>query len=303
MPASVTEQPTQLHSFNAGSAITNLCLHPTTPSILLVATAQSPLGVYDISSTPSSPAISLKVEEPKGLWSIAWSADGTKVAAIGRSGKCYVFDPRQSPEPTISKSLSSIQPLRPARIQWVDDKLFLTGTDRSRNRIYTLLSSTDLSATFVQNVDTNLSPLVSVVDQERKIIYVSGRGDMSVRQVELGGVTGFQETIHSLPHPLASSSVAIAHPAVLEVMQAEVVRVLLPVIDKDGDTLLPLGIKVPRRQLIDYHEDLFPEITGSSKSSSTCETAIVLKTSPGTDSCRVVQRWRCETAALHIGPI
>lgn len=265
MPGSPSEQPTQLHTFSVGSAITSLSLHPTTPSVLLVASVQTPLAIYDLSTTSSSPSITLKVEELKGIWSCAWSPDGMKVTAIGRSGKCYVFDPRQSTEPSISKSLSSIQPLRPARIQWVDDKLFLTATDRSRNRLYTLLNSTDLSATFVQNVDTNLSPLVSVVDQERKIIYVSGRGDMTVRQVELGGVTGFQETVHALPHPLASTSIAVAHPTVLEVMQAEVGRLLLLVVDKDGDTILPLGIKVPRRQLIDYHDDLYPDITGTSE--------------------------------------
>jgi hypothetical protein len=51
-------------------------------------------------------------------------------------------------------------------------------------------------------------------------------------------------------------------------MQAEIERVLVPVVDKDGDAILPLAIKVPRRQLIDYHEDLYPDIVGSSKCSS-----------------------------------
>ena len=41
---------------------------------------------------------------------------------------------------------------------------------------------------------------------------------------------------------------------------------LVLVVDKDGDAILPLGIKVPRRQLIDYHEDLYPEIAGTSES-------------------------------------
>ena len=265
LPSTEADQPSVLHTFSAGSAITNVSLHPTTPSILLVSTTQSPLAIYDLSSSPSEASINLKVEEPKGLWSCGWSPDGKRVAAIGRSGKCYVFDPRQSTEPTITKPLSSIQPLRPARVVWVGDQLFVTGTDRSRNRIYTLLQSSDLSPVFIQNVDTNLSPLITTVDQERKIIYISGRGDMSIRQVELGGVTGFQETVHSLPFPLASTSLASVHPTKLDVMSAEIGRLLVMVVDKDGDAILPLGVKVPRRQLIDYHEDLYPEITGTSE--------------------------------------
>jgi len=86
---------------------------------------------------------------------------------------------------------------------------------------------------------------------------------MSLRQVELTGPQGYQETTHSLPSPLASASLALAHPSVLPVMTAQIATVMVPQVDKDGDALLPLGIRVPRRQLIDYHEDLYPEIVGT----------------------------------------
>jgi hypothetical protein len=254
-------------TISVGSSITNTCLHSATPSLLLVSGVQAPLAIYDLSTSSASPTITLELDEPKGLWTIGWSHDGSKVAAVGRSGKGYVFDPRNSTSPSVSKTLS-IQPLKPVRLVWVEDKIFLTGWDRSRNRLYSLLSSTDLSSIFSQNIDTNLSPLTTVVDHERSIIYLAGRGDMSIRQVELGGVTGFQETVHSLPYPLSSTSLAAAHPTHLDVMQAEIGRILVPVVDKDGDTILPLGIKVPRRQLIDFHEDLYPDITGTSTSQS-----------------------------------
>jgi hypothetical protein len=176
---------------SVGSPITTVCLHPSTPSLVLVAATQTPLSICDISSDSTSPAFTLEVEEPKGLWTAGWSNDGTRVAAVGRSGKGYIFDPRQSTKPVITKALP-IQPLKPVRLVWVDDKVFLTGWDRSRNRLYTLLNPSDLSTVFTQNLDTNLSPLLPIVDEERKIVYLSGRGDMKLRQVELGGVTGFQ---------------------------------------------------------------------------------------------------------------
>jgi hypothetical protein len=55
------------------------------------------------------------------------------------------------------------------------------------------------------------------------------------------------------------------------VMEAQIATLLLPTTDKDGDTLLPLGIKVPRRQLIDYHADLFPDVAGSVPEQSASE--------------------------------
>jgi len=209
----------------------------------------------------------LEVEEPKGMWTAGWSNAGTSIAAVGRSGKGYVFDPRKSTTPTVTKALP-IQPLKPVRLVWIDDKIFLTGWDQSRNRLYALINPSDLSTVFTQNLDTNLSPLLPIIDEERKIVYVAGRRDMNIRQVELGGVTGFQETVHPLPYALASTGLAAVHPTHLDVMQAEVGRVLIPVVDKDGDAILPLGIRVPRRQLIDYHEDLYPDIMGSSEYST-----------------------------------
>lgn len=88
---------------------------------------------------------------------------------------------------------------------------------------------------------------------------------MTLRQIELSGPMGYQETLHSLPFPLASASLAIADPTTLPVMQAQIATLLLPVVDKDGDAIVPFGIKVPRRQLIDYHDDLYPEVMGTGR--------------------------------------
>ena len=197
------------------------------------------------------------------MWSVAWSADGKLVAGVGKSGSGSVWDPRAGKHVVMSKSLS-LQPLKPARIAFVGDDIFLTSFSKTRNREYSLLSpKSSLSSTFTQSVDTNTSPLVFDVDQERRIVYTAGRGDMTLRQVELSGATGFQETLHPLPHALASASIALAHPATLEVMAAQIGTVLLPVVDKDGDTIMPFGVRVPRRQLIDFHEDLYPLVSST----------------------------------------
>jgi hypothetical protein len=264
MPSMAGEDVKEERSISVGSPITTVCLHPTTPHLVLVAATQTPLSVYNLASesTGSSSAYALEVEEPKGMWTAGWSNAGTSVAAVGRSGKGYVFDPRKSTKPSITKALP-IQPLKPVRLVWVDDKIFITGWDQFRNRLYALINPSDLSTVFTQNLDTNLSPLLPIVDEERKIVYIAGRGDMELRQVELGGVTGFQETVHPLPYALASTSLAAVHPTILDVMQAEIGRVLIPVVDKDGDAILPVEIKVP--QLDDHHEDLYPDIMGSSE--------------------------------------
>ncbi|KAK8869948.1 hypothetical protein IAR55_000517 [Kwoniella newhampshirensis] len=261
--SNTSSSPTLIHTIpGSSSSTTTVSFHPTTPDILLVSTIATPLTIYNTSTNSPSPAVVLAIAEPKGLWSAAWSHDGCLIAAVGRSGTGYVWKPRSSKEPTVSKALP-IQPIKPARIVWVGDDLFLTSFSKTRSRQYSLLSSSSLATTFTQSLDTNPGTLLPLVDEERRIVYTAGRGDMTIRQIELSGPSGFQETLHPLPFPLSSASLALVHPAQLDVMKAEIGRVLVPVVDKDGDTLLPVGINVPRRQLIDYHEDLYPDIRGT----------------------------------------
>ncbi|ODN73525.1 hypothetical protein L202_08026, partial [Cryptococcus amylolentus CBS 6039] len=258
-----TTQPSLLYLIPPSSSpVTNIAFHPTTPGILLVSTITQPAAIYDLHSNPTEPKIILDMREPKGLWTIAWKNDGRRIAAVGRSGTAYTWDPRSSLSPTFSKPLQ-IQSLKPARLAWVGDDIFLTSFSKMRVRQYALLSGADLGTKFEQGVDTNQGTLVPLVDEQRNIIFLAGRGDMTLRQIELSGAQGFQESIHPLPFPLASSSLAGVHAAELEVMQAEIARVLVKGEDKDGVVLLPVGVRVPRRQLIDFHEDLYPDIPGS----------------------------------------
>jgi hypothetical protein len=197
------------------------------------------------------------------MWSAGWSPDGRLVAGVGKSGTCYVWDPRAGGDAITSKTLN-LQALKPVRLAWVGDDIFLTSFSKTRNREYSLLStSASLSTTFSQSVDTSTAPLIPLVDEERRIVHLAGRRDMTLRQIELSGPMGFQESLHPLPHPLASAGLALASPTTLPVMNAQIATLLVPVVDKDGDAILPLGIRVPRRQLLDYHEDLYPDVLGT----------------------------------------
>ncbi|ODN89162.1 actin cross-linking [Cryptococcus wingfieldii CBS 7118] len=258
-----TTQPSLLYSIPPSSSpVTNIAFHPTTPGILLISTITQPAAIYDLHSNPKEPKIILNAREPKGLWTIAWKNDGRLIAAVGRSGTAYTWNPRSSPSPSFSKPLQ-IQSLKPARLAWVGEDIFLTSFSKMRVRQYSLLSGSDLGTKFEQGVDTNQGTLVPLVDEQRKIIFLAGRGDMTLRQIELSGAQGFQESIHPLPFPISSSSLAGVHAGELEVMQAEIARVLVKGEDKDGVVLLPVGVRVPRRQLIDFHQDLYPDIPGS----------------------------------------
>ena len=258
----------------SATAATNVIQHPTTPDLVVISTIAVPMAIYDFSSSSTTPCLTLSVTEPKGMWSTSWSPNGRFLAGIGRSGTAYIWDPRAHLEPVTTRSLH-IQPLKPVVITWVGDDLFVTAFSKSRNREYHLFSGKDLSTLFTNTLDTSPGILIPCADHERRIVYLSGRGDMFIRQVELSGPMGYQESIHPLPLQLSSASLALAHPTTLPVMAAQIGTVLVPVVDKDGEAIVPMGIKVPRRQLIDYHEDLYPDILGTGETDLHCDDGFV----------------------------
>ncbi|BEJ15558.1 hypothetical protein CspHIS471_0501630 [Cutaneotrichosporon sp. HIS471] len=254
---SITDKLEARHSFGLGGKASCVRLHPTTPGLALAST--NVVVIYDVAA--STAAITLNAPAP--LWSASWSPDGRLVGGVSKKGLAYVWDVRSGSAPTQTRDLSSLlQALKPVHTAYVGNELFVTSFSRSRTRQYSLLSA-DLSTAFTAAVDTSQGPLVPLVDEERRIVYASGRGDMTLRQIELSGPQGYQEMPHHLPAPLTAGGAAAAHWSTLPVMEAQIATLLLSTTDKDGDTILPLGIKVPRRQLIDYHTDLFPDVAGS----------------------------------------
>lgn len=185
------------------------------------------------------------------------------MGSVSKKGNAYIWDARAGSAPVHEKAVA-LQPLKPARVAFVGPDLFVTSFSRSRARQYSLLSvQNGLGATFSATLDNSQGPLVPLVDEERNIVYTVGRGDMTLRQIELSGPQGYQEVTHALPSPATSGSLALAHWSTLPVMEAQIASVLVPIVDKDGDTILPVQIKVPRKQLIDYHGDLFPDVLGT----------------------------------------
>ncbi|GMK55984.1 hypothetical protein CspeluHIS016_0210400 [Cutaneotrichosporon spelunceum] len=245
------------HSFSLGGKAGCIRLHPTTPGLALAAT--NVVAIYDVAAS----AAAITLDSPVPLWSASWSPDGRLVGGVSKKGQAYVWDARSGSAPTQARDLSSLlQALKPVHAAYVGHDLFVTSFSRSRTRQYSLLNA-DLSTAFTAAVDTSQGPLVPLVDEERRIVYANGRGDMTLRQIELSGPQGYQEMPHHLPAPVTAGGVAAAHWSTLPVMEAQIATLLVPTTDKDGDTVMPLGIKVPRRQLIDYHADLFPDVAGS----------------------------------------
>ncbi|GAA5911257.1 uncharacterized protein JCM6883_001960 [Sporobolomyces salmoneus] len=248
--------PSPLLSLSTPSAkpIDTLSFHPTSSGLLLASSAQT-LSVYDLESGSTSPVY--EIDGGTHTWSAQWSGDGKYVSSTGKDGKLRLWDVRTDSKNIVAETLahSGLKPSRHVHLP-NSSQILTTGFSRTRDREYSLFDGRMLGTPIkTKRVDTGTGVLVPLVDGERGIVYLIGRGDMSLRWIEVGGPAIFTEG--STPFPGQIAGAALVPPQNLDLMKAEINRLVV----LTQDAVVPVPVNVPRRQYIDFHSDLYPEVS------------------------------------------
>lgn len=109
-------------------------------------------------------------------------------------------------------------------------------------------------------LDTSTSILSSKVDQSRGLIFFLSKGDSILRWLEISSASDPKPIFTEGSFPLISSiqTFNLLNEGLLDVMKAEIDRFIM--LTLDGKSLIPFGLNVPRRQYIDFHKDLYPDV-------------------------------------------
>ncbi|KAK4048001.1 hypothetical protein OIV83_005035 [Microbotryomycetes sp. JL201] len=247
--------PTNLLSLSmAGNrSVDTLATHPTSNGLFAGSSSET-VCVWDVQSGSADAVYSKTL--PKACWSSQWSYDGRLVSTTGKDNTLRLWDVRSS-QSDAEQSTSIHAGVKASRHVWLggasSHQILTTGFSRMREREYSLYDSRQLTTPVkTQRVDSNMGVLMPVVDQDRSIVYLAGRGDMTVRWVEIGGPSTFTEGNAAVPLQIAS--VALAPPSTLSLMKAEINRLLI----LSSEAVVPVPVEVPRRQYVDFHVDLYP---------------------------------------------
>ncbi|KAJ8295074.1 Endoplasmic reticulum vesicle protein 25 [Rhodotorula toruloides] len=260
------QSPTPLLSVAASPAskpVDCIAFHPLADSIFL-STSHTNLAIWDASSQSTSPVFQISM--PAQAWSAQWGLDGKHVTATGKDGKLRMWDVRSGSSDPVAEVAIHAGPKAtrhahiPALSPTAAPQILTTGFSRTRDREYSLFDIRSLAsgATKTQRIDTGTGVITPLVDESRGIAYLAGKGDMTLRWVEVGGPGGVTEGSASLPVPLLSA--ALAPPNTLELMKAEINR-LVVLAGGGNDAVVPVSITVPRRQYLDFHSDLYPPVS------------------------------------------
>ncbi|SCV74346.1 BQ2448_6778 [Microbotryum intermedium] len=235
-----------------GRNVDTLSFHQTTSGLLLAGSGPI-VAIYDAQAQVTAPIYTL--EQPKPVWSAKWSSDGRAITTTGKDGILRVFDVRDNTGKA-SAETNIHAGLKCSRHVWLDDgRIFTTGFSRMRERELALHDARSLATPIKsQRLDNNMGALTPLLDSSRSVVYLAGRGDMTLHWVEIGGPATFIAVASSLPVAIASA--ALVPPSRLNLMKAEINRLVI----LSNDAVLPVPIEVPRRQYIDFHQDLFPPV-------------------------------------------
>lgn len=266
-------------SLSGARPVDKLAFHPTS-SGLLASSSGPGLSVHDVST--SSPAATLETSTPseKGHWDLQWSLDGRSLAAAGKDGHVHLWTPRGDAGLTSFKPHAG-PPGKPVRLAWLNDHLLLTtGTNQTRGReakLWDTRSPNDpVHTAVVDQGGGGTGVLVPLVDAARRIAYLFGRGDSSIRWLDFSqfflapvGVRGSTPVVGmyngAVPVPIAGAAMLPLGPQSVDVMKAELCKFV--VLGKGGE-VVPVVVQAPKRSYIDFHHDVMPDVPGRESAQS-----------------------------------
>jgi hypothetical protein len=183
----------------------------------------------------------------------------------------FIADPRlDSSSDKKTSDSSHLNALKQCHIVAFQNLFLVSGFSKSRERqilLFDTSSSSSLAPVSTIRIDFETSPLIPVVDNYRRIAYVAGKGDSSLRWWEVSDKLAVTNGAFSLPIGVAGMALIGQHG--LDVMKAEINRLI--VLPRSGNDVLPLSIRVPKRHLIDFHDDIFPLVRSQDSNRSARE--------------------------------
>ncbi|XP_015678547.1 coronin-1A-like [Protobothrops mucrosquamatus] len=230
--------------------------HPTAQNLLLSAGCDNVVKVWDVSVGQA--AISLDELHPDVIYSAAWNQDGSLLCTACRDKHVRLFDPRAGGT-TANELPWAHEGSRPVRAMTVKDgKLFTTGFSRMSERQVALwdLRNPEEPLT-LQELDTSSGVLLPYYDPDTNVVYLTGKGDSSIRYFELTGEAPYVHYLSMFTSKESQRGGGWMPKRGLDVSKCEIAR-FYKLHERKCE---PIAMTVPRKSDL-FQEDLYPDTAG-----------------------------------------
>ncbi|XP_042327592.1 coronin-1A isoform X2 [Sceloporus undulatus] len=230
--------------------------HPTAQNLLLSAGCDNVVKVWDV-GVGQAP-LSLDELHPDAIYSASWNQDGSLLCTACRDKRVRIFDPRAGG--TIANELPRPhEGSRPVRVVTVNDgKLFTTGFSRMSERQVALWDPRNPEEPLtLQELDTSSGVLLPYYDPDTNVVYLTGKGDSSIRYFELTGEAPFVHYLSMFSSKESQRGGGWMPKRGLDVSKCEIAR-FYKLHERKCE---PIAMTVPRKSDL-FQEDLYPDTVG-----------------------------------------
>ncbi|KAJ3123411.1 Coronin-7 [Physocladia obscura] len=263
MPSSFSADSISNNSAVVGSAgfetAAHLVLLNRVAPIAAVATVSAAVFV-DAATTKEI----VSLAHPSTLQSLAWSAQGSTLAATAKDNIVRLFDPRAARSNSVDAAVLISQVhhagVKPSKIVPLSDASYFlsTGFSKSRDRELALWDVRNFkSPTFSLKVDSSTGLLIPLLDVDSGLLFLAGKGETTIRTFEVT-TSNITQTLTNFITSVPVISACLMHKLAVDVMDCEVARIMALATAGTSETIVPISATVMRKNKIDFQEDLFP---------------------------------------------
>ncbi|KAJ2480405.1 Coronin-like protein crn1 [Coemansia sp. RSA 2131] len=240
----VTEPTTVLRGH--GRKVGHVVWNPVAEGVLAASSSDNTVRIWDVERA--------EVRQTLGgfgdaVMSIAWSPDGTQLAATCRDKKLRIFDARTG---RVEHEAASHTGIKGSRVAWLGaDRLATTGFSRTSGREVWVWDAA-LAPVTRMDVDTSAGMLMPFYDAGTRVLYVAGKGDGNIRYYEFA-----DDKLHflsELQSPEPQRGLGVMPRRGVDVPRCEVMRFYKVA---SNSLVEPISFRVPRKSE-SFQSDIYP---------------------------------------------
>nr|XP_021147479.1 coronin-7 [Columba livia] len=233
-----------------------LQFHPTADAVL-ASGAGKRITIWDVGQQQPLTALDMHGDQ---LQSLAWKGDGRLLGTSCKDKKLRIFDPRASP--AASQSVLGHENNKDSRLLWMgsSDCLISIGFSQMRQREVKLWDTRRFSgAMLTMALDTSPGAAIPLYDADTGLLVLAEKGENLLYCLEVAHAQPALTQVTQCWTEGSTRGLGAVPRLALDVMACEVLRVL----QLTDTALVPISYVVPRKSIQEFHEDLFPDCTGT----------------------------------------